>query len=616
MKTTVATLLAAAGSAAAVTISEINGNKFISPYNGTQVTGVEGLVTAIEKSGIFLRSTEPDQDDRTSEGIYVFNKAIRDKVTVGDVITLDGKVDEYRSSALYSYLTEITSPTNVIVKSSNHTVKPLVLGVDTLSPPTSDFSSLDVGGIFGVPNDVNRISVVNPELEPTKYGLDFWESLVGQLVTLKDVVQVSRPNQYGDVWVRGGWKVTGINEHGGVTMLDGDANPETLVIGSPLDGSSNPDDTKMGDTIGDVTGIVYNAFGFYRILPLTAISPIKTASADAPGASFKSEGNCRGITFANYNARNLGPESKTIPGITSQIVDKMLSPDLIFLQEVLDGSGETDDGVVSGEKTLQALAVSIESASGVVYNYTEVVPIDKQDGGVPGGNIRQAYLYRPDIVELYQPNQGTAGDVNEVVDGPGLKYNPGRIDPANAAWTNSRKPLVAAWKAVKGSGKPFFTINVHQASKSGGSSSVHGDARPPINSAVDSRIEQAKITADFIAQILEKDANAGVIIAGDFNEFTQVEPIQVFLEKSGMLDIEDIVGIPAEERYTYLFDMNSQALDHVFISPGLKKDAQYEHLHLNTWQNYDDQVSDHDPSVAKLNVCGCGSRKKRSLALN
>lgn len=78
-----------------------------------------------------------------------------------------------------------------------------------------------MGGIFGVPNDVNRISVVNPELEPTKYGLDFWESLVGQLVTLKDVVQVSRPNQYGDVWVRGGWKVTGINEHGGVTMLDG-----------------------------------------------------------------------------------------------------------------------------------------------------------------------------------------------------------------------------------------------------------------------------------------------------------------------------------------------------------------------------------------------------------
>ncbi|CAI6098142.1 unnamed protein product, partial [Clonostachys chloroleuca] len=552
MKTTAATLLAAAGSAAAVTISEINGNKFISSYNGTQVTGVEGLVTAIEKSGIFLRSTEPDEDDRTSEGIYVFNKAIRDKVTVGDVITLDGKVDEYRSSALYSYLTEITSPTNVVVKSSNHTVKPLVLGVDTLSPPTSDFSSLDVGGIFGVPNDVNRISVVNPELEPTKYGLDFWESLVGQLVTLKDVVQVSRPNQYGDVWVRGGWKVTGINEHGGVTMLDGDANPETLVIGSPLDGSSNPDDTKMGDTIGDVTGIVYNAFGFYRILPLTAISPIKTASADAPGASFKSEGNCRGITFANYNARNLGPESKTIPGITSQIVDKMLSPDLIFLQEVLDGSGETDDGVVSGEKTLQALAASIESASELSTTTPRSSPLTSR----------------------MVPNQGTAGDVNEVVDGPGLKYNPGRIDPANAAWTNSRKPLAAAWKAVKGSGKPFFTINVHQASKSGGSSSVHGDARPPINSAVDSRIEQAKITADFIAQILEKDANAGVIIAGDFNEFTQVEPIQVFLEKSGMLDIEDIVGIPAEERYTYLFDMNSQALDHVFISPGLKKDAQ------------------------------------------
>lgn len=172
----------------------------------------------------------------------------------------------------------------------------------------------------------------------------------------------------------------------------------------------------------------------------------------------------------------------------------MLTPDLIFLQEVLDGSGETDDGVVSGEKTLAALAASIEQASGVVYNYTEVVPINNMDGGVPGGNIRQAYFYRPDIVELYKPNQGQADDANEVLDGPLLKFNPGRIAPADKAWTESRKPLAAAWKPVKSNGKPFFTVNVHQGSK-GGSSSLHGDPRPPINLGVDKRTQQATITA-------------------------------------------------------------------------------------------------------------------------
>lgn len=49
--------------------------------------------------------------------------------------------------------------------------------------------------------------------------------------------------------------------------------------------------------------------------------------------------------------------------------------------------------------------------------------------------------------------------------------------------------------------------------------------------------------------------------------------------------------------------MNSQALDHMYVSPAAGCAAKYEHMHLNTWQNYDDQVSDHDPSVARLNLC-------------
>lgn len=72
-----------------------------------------------------------------------------------------------------------------------------------------------------------------------------------------------------------------------------------------------------------------------------------------------------------------------------------------------------------------------------------------------------------------------------------------------------------------------------------------------------------------------------------------------------MIDLDEAAGLDPVERYTYLFDMNSQELDHLFVSPSLARGAQLEHLHLNTWQNYDDQTSDHDPSVAKLNLCGC-----------
>lgn len=49
----------------------------------------------------------------------------------------------------------------------------------------------------------------------------------------------------------------------------------------------------------------------------------------------------------------------------------------------------------------------------------------------------------------------------------------------------------------------------------------------------------------------------------------------------------------------------------MYVSEGLHRDAKYEHLHLNTWQNNDDQVSDHDPSVARFNLCGCSSKKTK-----
>lgn len=93
--------------------------------------------------------------------------------------------------------------------------------------------------------------------------------------------------------------------------------------------------------------------------------------------------------------------------------------------------------------------------------------------------------------------------------------------------------------------------------------------------------------------------------AGDFNEFAFVQPLEDYATISGLKDLDAVVGIEKVERYTYMFDMNAQQLDHMFVSPSLakKSKAAYEHIHVNTWPEFDAQVSDHDPSVAKLNVC-------------
>lgn len=83
-----------------------------------------------------------------------------------------------------------------------------------------------------------------------------------------------------------------------------------------------------------------------------------------------------------------------------------------------------------------------------------------------------------------------------------------------------------------------------------------------------------------------------------------MEPLTAFAEISGLTELDEVVGIPPEERYTYTFDMNTQALDHMYVSPVLEEGAGYEHIHVNTWAVEDDVVSDHDPSVARFGVCG------------
>lgn len=212
-----AAALSACSLVSALTISQINGYRYLSPYAGQSVTGIKGLVTAKGPSGFFLRSTTPDLDIRSSNSIYVFGSLALKNVTVGDIITLDASVAEYRSSPAYIYLTELTYPENVKVLSQGNKVTPIVIGDLLKWPPTEQYTSLDRGDVFGVPNNSSQISVANPILAPLLYGLDFWESLSGELVTVKAPVALSKPSTYGDTWVAGSWRVTGKNERGGVT---------------------------------------------------------------------------------------------------------------------------------------------------------------------------------------------------------------------------------------------------------------------------------------------------------------------------------------------------------------------------------------------------------------
>lgn len=88
----------------------------------------------------------------------------------------------------------------------------------------------------------------------------------------------------------------------------------------------------------------------------------------------------------------MAPTSAHLPIVASQIATHLRTPDIMFIQEIQDNSGPKDDGNVAANVTLTNLVNAIAKASNVTYDFAEIAPVDGQDGGQPGGNIRVAYL--------------------------------------------------------------------------------------------------------------------------------------------------------------------------------------------------------------------------------
>ncbi|KAI0711890.1 DNase I-like protein [Cerioporus squamosus] len=613
-----------ATAALATDIIDIQGVSFQSPLAGHFVHGVTGVVTAKDRYGIWIQG-DPSDDPRASNGLRIYGGAATRFTNVGELVSISGRVAEYRSSANDLLLTEIDYLTSITSVSSGHTVKPLVLGVDRI-PPNNQLSSLDVGrdGWLSIPNNVTLLESVNSTLRPDEFGLDFWESLEGQLVTVKSPTAANYPDRFGSVWVYGGWPTTGKNARGGRTIhISGTddmppAHPEAILIGRPLDSTRNPKPV-MGAKLTDITGIVTYQYGAYYILPLTAPEILELPDFNVPPSSLNFTSHPCELRIGDYNVENMSPRSHHIAKIAAHVAQHLHTPDILFVQEIQDDSGPRNDGTVSANKTLRALADAIKKASGgVEYEFANVEPEDNKDGGQPGGNIRVAYLWRPEKVSLIS---GTTGDATTstkvVVDDHGnveFTYNPGRIESTHAAWEEARKPLAAAWQTA--SGDRFYTVNVHFSSKRD-SSSAQGDARPPVNGGSERRMSQANVTATFVDSILTLSSSASIIVAGDMNEYAAtravLRPLQALLH-----DVNDVANVPPAERYTYAYDQHAQEIDHVFVSDAIaKRGGEVEHVHVNTWaRSIGERASDHDPTVVRLWVCDADGEKDAGVSVN
>ncbi|MEW2116823.1 endonuclease/exonuclease/phosphatase family protein [Streptomyces sp. NPDC005474] len=572
-----------------IRIHDIQGTTRLSPLAGQKVTDVAGIVTGVRtfgsSRGFWIEDTAPDADPATSEGVFVFTSS-KPTVAVGDAVTVTGSVSEFvpgGAAGGNQSVTEIVKPTVTVVSSGNAVPAPVV--VDAKSVP----AAYTPAGDAAASGSVNALP-----LQPSKYALDYYESLEGMNVQVKNVRVVTATDPFTELWVtvkphehtnrRGG------TVYGSYTAQN-TGRLQIQSLGAVADfPAANVGDSLEGATTGPLD---YNQFGGYTLVA-SELGTLKQGGLQRETTRKQSRGE---LAVATYNVENLDPSDTTFAAHAAAIVNNLQSPDILSLEEIQDNNGATKDGTVAADQTVKKLIDAIVAAGGPAYDWRSIDPVDLADGGEPGGNIRQVFLFNPARVSFTDRPGGDATTAVGVTKDHGkaaLTLSPGRIDPTNAAWTNSRKPLAGEFVFR---GRTVILIANHFASK-GGDQGLTAQFQPPARSSETQRHLQATAVNTFVKDILKVQKNADVIALGDINDFEFSDTAEL-LENDGAL-WSAIKSLPKNERYSYDYQGNSQVLDQILVSPSISRgcDFDYDSVHINS--EFNDQISDHDPQVLRF----------------
>jgi predicted extracellular nuclease len=485
--------------------------------------------------------------------------------------------------------------------------------------------------------------------DPDEDGIDFYESLEGMRISIADAVAVGPTNDFGEIAVisQVGAGAAKFTSRGGLIVRDlsgignyqsGDFNPEKLLLDDLL---ADTPDVNVGDEFEtDPVGVLDQSFGAFKLL----VTDVLVGSDNGLQREAATPAGPMELAVATFNVENLSArdcvnEPAKVAGLASQIVNSLRMPDLIAIEEMQDNSGDVDDtpdgddGVAVADQSWQCLIDAIVAAGGPVYDYRQIDPLNNADGGVPGGNIRVGFLFQSErgleFVDRPGGDATTDTDVLATRNGRGarLTISPGRVidTPAGmgTAWFETRKSLAGEFRFR---GETLFVVANHFSSK-GDDNPLYSTFQPPTRftefqsggAAEDGwRHAQAQTINDFVDEIRAVNAGAHVIVLGDINDFDFSETVRVLTgTKTAVVGGPDADGsgptapggsailrtlfdaLDADERYSYVFEGNSQVLDQILVSTSLfDLGATYDVVHVNA--EFADQVSDHDPSVMKV----------------
>ncbi len=387
----------------------------------------------------------------------------------------------------------------------------------------------------------------------------YYEALEGALVTVPgQAVVVGPTTRYGEFSVLLGslgltrsWQNA---DHGQLIHVDdGDSLTHEYrdTMAAPV---------SVGDKVSGITGPLAFTFGTYKIEPVSELLIQPGSAPDSALAPLEEEF----FSIMTWNVENLfdfmvpHPSSPSLPKVSeykNQLKKVALNiqaagfPTIIGFQEV------------ENLEILEDLAADPVLAD---YLYQAVLIEGSDSRGIDVG-----YLLRGDQVTLIEQIQFPA---------------PGNI--------TSRPPLLIEIQLGDGSSQPLYVLNNHFTSLSGGEK-----ATEPRRNA------QAAWNLEIALDLLAENPLAYLAIIGDLNSYPDSLPL-VTIEAGGFRNL--IEDLESGERYTYIYQGNSQVLDHILVNSSLDAllvDVQVLHNQADFTLPFsgDESIrhkSDHDPVIA------------------
>jgi 5'-nucleotidase len=223
-------------------------------------------------------------------------------------------------------------------------------------------------------------------------------------------------------------------------------------------------------------------------------------------------------------------------------------PDILIAEEV------------ENTAILQELGNRVNAAAGTNYVATSFETSDER-------GIEVGFLWddnRVDLVNAFQLN-------DTIVPGVSAAFGPSSPSPG-------REPLVGVFNVTGGLNDPPLTIIGNHFKSKSGDDPLYGVNDPPIRITEVQRKAQARVVRDYVNILLNQNPNAWVMVAGDLNDFSFPEPgegadhpLAILEGGPGEVPLTDLVNFEQKaERFTFVFDGNSQVLDHMLVSPKLR----------------------------------------------